>query len=111
MAYRYFAGLYRQCDAIHYPTQFLRDLYEGLYGPTNGYVISNGVHPDIHPVTAQKPAVFAATGALSAAKRAQTFVTAAFFLDTRAMLLSLLGAAVLNLSIALNHRRDWYTAQ
>ena len=39
------------------------------------------------------------------------FVTAAFFLDTRAMLLSLLGAAVLNLSIALNHRRDWYTAQ
>lgn len=59
LAYRYFAGLYRQCDAIHYPTQFLRDLYEGLYGPTNGYVISNGVHPDIHPVTAQKPAVFA----------------------------------------------------
>lgn len=39
------------------------------------------------------------------------FASAAFLLDARAMLLSLLGAAVLNLSIAMNHRRDWYTAQ
>lgn len=39
------------------------------------------------------------------------FATAVAFLDTRAVLLSLLGAVVLNLCIALNHRRDWYIAQ
>lgn len=26
LAYYYFSALYRQCDAIHYPTQFLRNL-------------------------------------------------------------------------------------
>lgn len=39
------------------------------------------------------------------------FASAALLLDPRATLLSLLGAAVLNVSIAMNHRRDWYTAQ
>jgi uncharacterized membrane-anchored protein YitT (DUF2179 family) len=39
------------------------------------------------------------------------FVSAGLLLDPRTMLLSLLGAAVLNVSIAMNHRRDWYTAQ
>ena len=38
------------------------------------------------------------------------FAVALCFLDSKAMLLSLLGAAVLNLTIAMNHRRDWYTA-
>ena len=54
LTYRYFSGLYRQCDAIHYPTQFLRDLYEGLYGPTNGYVISNGVSAAFPPRPAER---------------------------------------------------------
>lgn len=39
------------------------------------------------------------------------FACAALFLDAHAMLLSLLGAVVLNVSIAMNHRRDRYTAQ
>ena len=58
LTYRYYSGLYRNCDAIHYPTQFLRDLYEGMYGPTNGYVISNGVNTRFHPIPAEKPADF-----------------------------------------------------
>ena len=55
LTYKYYSGLYRHCDAIHYPTQFLRDLYESMYGKTNGYVISNGVNPDIHPIDTEKP--------------------------------------------------------
>ncbi|WP_201455264.1 YitT family protein [Xanthomonas massiliensis] len=39
------------------------------------------------------------------------FAVAACLLDPRTVMLSLLGAAVLNLAIALNHRRDWYVAQ
>ena len=39
------------------------------------------------------------------------FACAALVLDRQAMALSLLGAVVLNTSIAMNHRRDWYTAQ
>ncbi len=38
------------------------------------------------------------------------FIAASFVLDTRTMALSLLGAAVLNFGIAMNHRRDRYTA-
>ena len=35
---------FKYADAIHYPTQFIRDLFEGYFGHTNGFVISNGVH-------------------------------------------------------------------
>ena len=33
--------LYRYCDCIHYPTQFIKDTFEAIVGPTNGRVISN----------------------------------------------------------------------
>lgn len=56
--YAFFAKTYRQVDAIHYPTQFLRDLYEGMYGPTNGYVISNGVNASFVPRPVQKPEAY-----------------------------------------------------
>ena len=36
LTYRSFDPLYSLCDAIHYPTQDLRDLYESMVGPTNG---------------------------------------------------------------------------
>jgi len=40
--YRHF---YKHVDAIHYPTQFIRDTFEKSVGKTtNGYVISNGVN-------------------------------------------------------------------
>lgn len=43
--YKFFwKNLYRYCDAIHYPTEFIRNLFENaIKRKTNGYVISNGV--------------------------------------------------------------------
>ena len=38
------------------------------------------------------------------------FVAAFFVIDVRSVLLSLAGAVVVNLIIAVNHRRDWYVA-
>lgn len=58
LTYCLFAKEYSQVDAIHYPTQFLRDLYEGMYGPTNGYVISNGVNAEFRPRPVEKPAAY-----------------------------------------------------
>jgi glycosyltransferase involved in cell wall biosynthesis len=40
---------YRYVDAIHYPTQFIREEFERAIGhPTKGYVISNGVSSAFH---------------------------------------------------------------
>lgn len=47
--YAHFHKLYSHCDAVHYPTPYLRRLYEGMYGKTNGYVISNGVNDGFKP--------------------------------------------------------------
>lgn len=49
IAYNEFGKLYKQADSIHYVTQYMRDLSEQLYGPTNGYVISNGVTDNFSP--------------------------------------------------------------
>jgi uncharacterized membrane-anchored protein YitT (DUF2179 family) len=38
------------------------------------------------------------------------FVAAFFIIDVRSVLLSLAGAIVVNLIVAVNHRRDWYVA-
>uniref|UniRef100_UPI0025F3E911 YitT family protein n=1 Tax=Sediminimonas sp. TaxID=2823379 RepID=UPI0025F3E911 len=38
------------------------------------------------------------------------FAVAFFVIDTPALALSILGAVVVNLTIAINHRRDWYVA-
>lgn len=44
LAYRImYRRLYRFCDCIHYPTQFICDVFEGVVGPTPHRVISNGV--------------------------------------------------------------------
>lgn len=54
----FWKGLYRYCDAIHYPTQFVRNIFEeNIQYHTNGYVISNGVLPIfVHNAEARKPA-------------------------------------------------------
>ncbi|THD75081.1 YitT family protein [Thalassobius vesicularis] len=41
---------------------------------------------------------------------AGVFTLALFILDMPALLYSLLGALVVNLTIAINHRKDWYVA-
>ena len=47
--------IYKYCDAIHYPTHFICDVFEDIVGPTNHYIISNGVNPDIQSMPRIKP--------------------------------------------------------
>lgn len=47
--------LYRYCDCIHYPTQFIKDTFEAIVGPTNGRVISNGVSAAFRPMAVSRP--------------------------------------------------------
>ncbi|MDD4154927.1 MAG: glycosyltransferase [Bacilli bacterium] len=51
----FYSVLYRYCDAIHYPTQFIRDVFESHAGKTKGFVISNGVHKAFTPREVSKP--------------------------------------------------------
>ena len=42
----FYYGLYQYCDCIHYPTKFIRDVFEkAVKHKTNAAIISNGVNP------------------------------------------------------------------
>lgn len=43
--HNFYRAVYRHCDCVHYPTEFIRNVFENATGPTNGFVISNGVNP------------------------------------------------------------------
>lgn len=47
--------LYQYCDIIHYPTQFICDIFEQIVGPTNHRIISNGVSRDFVPMDVPRP--------------------------------------------------------
>lgn len=47
--------MYRYADAIHFPTKFIKDDFEKAVGPTNGYVISNGVRKTFHKKQVERP--------------------------------------------------------
>lgn len=48
--------LYRYVDGIHYPTNFIRNIFEScIKKQTKGYVISNGVHAYIQKKQVEKP--------------------------------------------------------
>lgn len=50
---------YRHVDAVHYPTEFIRDVFEGaVRHKTNAYVISNGVGERFKRLDVEKPAEF-----------------------------------------------------
>ena len=50
LAYKIFwRKLYRRVNAVHYPTQFIREVFEKHGGKTNAYVISNGVSREFVP--------------------------------------------------------------
>jgi len=49
-------NVFCRAQAIHYPTQFIRDIFEKEIGrKTNGYVISNGVNDIFVPNRCEKP--------------------------------------------------------
>lgn len=48
--------VYQYIDGIHYPTKFIRDMFEkNIKKSTPGYVISNGVHDYVKPKAVPKP--------------------------------------------------------
>ena len=47
--------LYKYCDGIHYPTEFIRDTFERIVGTTPHFVISNGVGDEFRPMKAERP--------------------------------------------------------
>lgn len=75
--------LYSHCAAIHYPTQFIRDVFENSLGfETPGHVISNGVNPAVKPRVAARPEeyrdrfVILSTGRYSKEKSQDTLLRA-----------------------------------
>lgn len=82
--YRYiYKHFYRYVDAVHYPTEFIRGVFErGARHTTNGYVISNGVHSYVRPRAAEKPEelsdkiVILSTGRFSREKSQDTLIKA-----------------------------------
>ena len=56
IAYRTFYNkLYRYCDLIHYPSQFICETFESVVGPTPHRIISNGVNRCFRPKEVVKP--------------------------------------------------------
>ena len=51
----YYNKAYKYADCIHYPTNFIRNVFEDIVGNTNGYVISNGVQKIFKPTESEKP--------------------------------------------------------
>ncbi len=55
----FYNHFYKYVDAIHYPTQFIKDAFENtIKVRTNGYVISNGVNSHIQKKDVEKPLEF-----------------------------------------------------
>lgn len=78
--YAIFHKMYKRCDSIHYVTQYIRNLYEGMYGATNGYVISNGVNEMFRPRPVPREDDFIRilyTGRYSKEKAHKTLIAAA----------------------------------
>lgn len=53
--YRYF---FSHVDGVHYPSEFIRRVFECYGGKTNAYVISNGVSADFRQIDVPRPAEF-----------------------------------------------------
>lgn len=51
----FYRNLYRYCDSIHYPSQFICDTFEKVVGETPHNIISNGVNCRFKPKAVEKP--------------------------------------------------------
>ena len=57
--YRFFYNkFYRYVDGVHYPSEFIRVLFELYGGKTNAFVISNGVGSRFRPMEVERPEEF-----------------------------------------------------
>lgn len=56
LTYRnFYRHCYRYVDGVHYPTEFIRGVFERYGGKTNAYVISNGVNKQFRPMEVERP--------------------------------------------------------
>lgn len=55
----FYRTVYRYCDCVHYPTQFICDVFEKRVGPTPHYIVSNGVGAAFTPGKAERPTEWA----------------------------------------------------
>jgi len=56
MVYRnFYRRFYRYVDGVHYPSEFIRGVFERWGGKTNAYVISNGVNRQFQPMEVERP--------------------------------------------------------
>ena len=57
MVYKlFYSVLYKYCDAVHYPAEFIKNVFEyEIQQKTNGYVISNGVRDIFKRSPQEKP--------------------------------------------------------
>ena len=84
MVYKFiYKNLYCKVDGIHYPTQFIRNVFESkIKKTTPGYVISNGVHDYVQRRPQEKPEelkdkiVILSTGRYSREKCQDTLIKA-----------------------------------
>lgn len=51
----FYKNFYKYVDAVHYPTEFIRNTFEKEGRRTNAYVISNGVNKAFVPKASDKP--------------------------------------------------------
>ena len=51
----YYKKMYRYADIVHYPTNFIKNVFEDIVGKTNGYVISNGVQKEFKRRDSNRP--------------------------------------------------------
>lgn len=80
---RIYRTFYRYVDSIHYPTEFIRGIFEKNIGRTTaGYVISNGVNPAVCKKDTKRPEeykdkiVIASTGRYAREKAQDTLLKA-----------------------------------
>ena len=76
----FYRKVYRYCDAVHYPTEFIREVFETATRPTPAHVISNGVNdmfrlPESRPVNGKFTVV--CSGRYSREKAQQQLLRAA----------------------------------
>jgi len=71
--------LYKYCDCIHYPTDFIRNIFEQATHKTNGFVISNGVnkiYENKHLERANEKFTIVSTGRYSVEKAQRVLIKA-----------------------------------
>jgi len=51
----FYKRVFKYADGIHYPTEFIKNVFEHVVGPTKAYVISNGVNARFVNKEVEKP--------------------------------------------------------